>query len=164
MTRTIICVGFELQYSPLHRDCVDNLAQSLHSITSEFCFDVIQAVSVGQEIIMLFSNKQIPTQHLLAQVVKCVPLDDSHYRITLKTQADTTIRIDNADLICLPICKGPSTASAITLICPSCNNKTPFHFIANQGGDWERGILPIYNCGACGTTRTMIGLVNHCNQ
>lgn len=54
MTNRIPCVGFELQYSPLERDCVENLAQSVHPKTHEFTFDVIQEVTQGQEILMFF--------------------------------------------------------------------------------------------------------------
>jgi len=161
MTNTLPCVGFELHYSPLDRSCVENLAQTLHRKSSEFTFDVIQEVPAGQEILMLFSNKQGPTQQLLAVVQVCTKLAEAHFRVTLKTNTNSNILIDNPDLICLPISKGTSTPVEMTLYCPACSNKTPFHFIANQDGDWEHGILPIYNCSSCGTTRALIGLINH---
>lgn len=163
MKNMIPCVGFELLYSPLERDCLDNLAQSLHSRSSELSFDVVQEVKQGKEIFMLFSNKQGPTQHIQARVEKCIKLDDGHYRVTLKTRPDSDVLADNGDMICLPINKGPSTAVEIILVCPSCHNKTSFRFIATQDGDWDKGILPIYNCGSCGTTRAMIGLLNNNN-
>lgn len=160
MKNSVPCVGFELQYSPLDRRCVENLAQALHPKTNEFTFDVFQEVLAGQEIRLLFSNKQGPTQQLLAEVKVCRKLAKNHFRITLTTNTENCVVIDNTDLICLPISKGASSPVEINLHCPACNNKTPFHFIANQDGDWEQGILPIYNCGSCGTTRAMIGLIN----
>jgi DNA-directed RNA polymerase subunit RPC12/RpoP len=160
MHNLIPCVGFELQYSPLQRDSVENFANSLHSNTSEFVFDVFQSVEVGKDILMLFSNKQEPTQQILAEVLTCIRLEDEHYRLTLKIRPDSRILIDKVDLICLPIIKGPSTAQQMTLECPSCSSISPFRFIATQEGDWDNGILPIYNCAACGTTRAMIGLLN----
>lgn len=87
-------------------------------------------------------------------------LDEDHYQVTLITRPDSRVLLDHADLICLPIIKGISTAIQMTLMCPSCKNKTPFRYIDNQGGDWESGILPIYNCGSCGTTHAMIGLIS----
>lgn len=153
MKNPLPCVGFELQYSPLERSCVENLANALHPKTSEFTFDVFQEVQPGQEILMLFSNKQTPTQQLLAEVKVCSKLAKDHFRITLATNTTSRVAIDNSDLIYLPISKGTSTPIEMTLHCPACKNKTPFHYIANQGGDWEHGILPIYNCGSCGTTR-----------
>jgi len=164
MQNLIPCVGFELQYSPLQRDSVENFAHSLHLKTSEFTFDVFQAVETGRDILMLFSNKQAPTQQIPAEVVKCVRLDEEHYRLTLKTLPDSCVLVDKWELICLPISRGPSTAQEMTMQCPSCNNTGPFRFIATQEGDWDIGILPIYNCAACGTTRAMIGLVYRNDQ
>jgi len=68
MKNPLPCVGFELQYSPQQRGCVENLAHALHSKSREFTFDVIQKVESGQEMLMLFSNKQGPTHQLLAEV------------------------------------------------------------------------------------------------
>lgn len=163
MKNPLPCVGFELQYSPLQRGCVENLAHALHPKSNEFTFDVIQEVQAGQEILILFSNKQGPTQQLLAAVKDCSRLAEDHFRITLTTNTNSNIVVDNSDLISLPISKGISTPVEITLHCPACNSKTPFHFVANQDGDWEHGILPIYNCSSCGTTRAMIGLIS-CND
>lgn len=159
MNKPIPCVGFELLYSPLDRDCVENLAQSLHTRSNEFIFDVVQKVEQGQEMLMLFSNKHGPTEHLIAEVIKCTMLSDDEYQVTLKTRSDAGVVTDSTDLICLPINKGPATAREISLVCPCCHNMTSFQFIATQDGDWEKGILPIYNCASCGTTRAMIGLL-----
>jgi len=158
MKNLIPCVGFELQYSPLQRDSVDNLASSFITHMNELSFDVIKPVEAGQEILVLFSNKQIPTQQITADVINCIYLSDGHYRISLRTRPDSVVSIDKAELISLPINKGPSTAQELVLSCPACKISTPFIYIAIQEGDWEQGILPIYNCGSCGTTRAMIGL------
>lgn len=161
MTKNLIpCVGFALQYSPLERDSVENFAATLHSKTSELVFDTLQEIHPGQETLILFSNKSRPTQHVPAVVTHCEHLDKEHYRLTLKTQADVGVLNDASNLVCLPINKGPATAHEMVLTCPSCNITGPFRFIATQDGDWEQGILPIYNCGSCGTSRAMIGLVS----
>ncbi len=160
MKNMIPCVGFELQYSPLERDCVENLAYSLHKSSNKFRFDVTTELEDGQEVLMLFSNKKSPTQHLEARVISCEKMNKDHFRLTLRTCPDSSIVEDKSEVICLPISRGPSTAQEMTLLCPSCKKTTPFHFIANQDGEWERGILPIYNCSSCGTTRAMPGLIN----
>ncbi len=154
------CVGFGLQYSPIERACVDNLAQSLHNLTREYIFDVVQAVMPGQEIQVVFSNNQTPTHCLTAEVRECNQIGENHYRISLMTQAEAVVRMDNTESIYMPIAKGTATALQMTLECPSCNHKSSFQFIANQEGDWEKGMLPIYNCGSCGSSRAMIGLVS----
>ena len=56
MKNPIPCVGFALQYSPLQRKSVENFAHFLHSKIQKFKFDVIEAVEIGQNILMLFSN------------------------------------------------------------------------------------------------------------
>ena len=163
MKTPLPCVGFELQYSPLKRDCAENLAHTLLPQSNEFTFDVIQEVQPEQEILILFSNKHSPTQRLLAKVNVCNKLAEGHFRITLTIAANNVVALDNAELISMPISKGISAPIEMTFHCPACNSKTTFHFIANQDGDWEHGILPIYNCGSCGTTRAMIGLIS-CND
>ncbi len=159
MKNALLCVGFELQYSPLQRGCVDNLAQALHPKMSKFTFDVIKEVQPGQEILILFSNKLSPTQQLGAKVTDCIPLAEDHFRISLITDTNSHVEIDNSDLVYIPITKGISAPIEMTLHCPACNSQTVFQFIANQDGDWQDGILPIYNCSSCGTTRAMIGLI-----
>ena len=39
----------------------------------------------------------------------------------------------------------------------SCIIKLSFRFIADQEGDWEKGILPIYSCNSYRTGRVMLG-------
>ena len=159
MNKSIPCVGFELLYSPVDRSHMDNLAHSVHRITNKFIFDVTVRQSIGQEIVILFSNNDGPTEHLYAEVKDCTKINDEHYQVVLETNPEARVHIDETNIICFPVNKGPSLAQEITLQCPACNNSSPFRFIANQDGDWEKGILPIYNCGSCGTTRAMIGLV-----
>ena len=127
MKNKVSCVGFELQYSPLKRDCVENLANALHLKTREYTFDVIQEVQPGNEILMLFSNKQGPTQQLRAKVKTCTLLEEDHYQIALTTNVSNNIVINNSDLICLPITKGISAPTAMSLHCPACNIKTTFN-------------------------------------
>lgn len=160
MNNLIPCVGFELQYSPIDRDSVENFAITLHSTTNELVFDAFQKMEPGQDTLILFSNRTGPTQQLPAEVVDCIKVDDEHYRLKLKTQSDSAVLDDAANMICLPINKGPSTPQEMVLPCPSCNITGSFKFIDNQDGDWQHGILPIYNCSSCGTSRAMIGLVS----
>lgn len=159
MNKPIPCVGFELLYSPVDRNFLENIAKLVHNMSNRFIFDVEERLTKGQEILIVFSNKNCPTEHLYAEVKNCTKLADNHYVTTLETQPNAGIVVDSATLITVPINKGPSTAREFNLNCPSCKSDTSFKFIANQDGDWENGILPIYNCSACGTTRAMVGLV-----
>ena len=160
MNKLIPCVGFELQYSPLDRDSLDNFAITLHGKINELVFEVFRAVEPGTDIIIMFSNKSGPSQQIPAEVISCTQLDNEHYRLGLRTKDGCAVRDDAANLICLPVNRGPATAHEMVLPCPSCDTRGPFKFIANQNGDWEQGILPIYNCDACGTSRAMVGLVS----
>ena len=160
MNKPIPCVGFELLYSPIDKDFVRNIAHSFHRITNQFIFNVVEELENGQEILILFSNSTGPTEQIPAKVKACRKLAEDHYQLTLETQADSRINIDKASLVTLPINRGPSTAQEIKLSCPCCRKDSTFRFIANQSGDWEKGILPIYNCSSCGTTRAITGLVN----
>ena len=159
MNKPIPCVGFELLYSPIDRGYMDNFAQSVHCMTNKFIFDVTVQLSIGQEVVILFSNNDRPTENLYAEVKNCIEINDEHYQVALETHPEARVKTDDPNIICLPVNKGPLLAQEIDLQCPACNNSSTFQFIANQDGDWEKGILPMYNCGSCGTTRAMIGLL-----
>ena len=45
--------------------------------------------------------------------------------------------------------------SGAELRCPSCLEQAIFELIANQTGHWTQGILPLYTCSRCKTTRTI---------
>lgn len=160
--KTLPCVGFELHYSPFERDCIENLGHTVQSIKLELSFDVHDALKPAQQIVILFSNQHSPTEKLYGEVVSCKEIEKDTFRVKIRTLTVQHISPDDSsDSISLPVSKGMSTPVEITLECPSCKATSIFHLIANQGGDWDKGIMPIYNCDSCGTTRAIISLLEH---
>lgn len=160
--KTLPCVGFELHYSPFERDCIENLIHKIKPLTLEFSFDTHQPVDVGQHLLILFSNQHSPTEKLYGEITDCIKINGETYRIKITSQAGQEIKHeDEIDIISMPVCKGLAAPSEITLQCPACEVITPFNLIANQVGEWKKGIMPIYNCHSCGTTRAMIGLLEY---
>lgn len=153
------CVGIELLYSPVDRDSVDNFAQQLFELTKELTFNVTQYVGPGKEIRIIITNKSGPNHQLIANVVSCEQLNKHTYRIDTKLTGDTPVQEDHASLISIPINNGPSIPQEIKLLCPACNVPGIFMYVATQDGHWHEGILPIYNCSSCGTSRAMTGLL-----
>ena len=161
MSKPIPCVGFELLYSPVDRCYMENVASLVHSKSNRFIFNVVENLEKGQPILLSFSNNNGPTEYLQAEVTECVQLEEQHYQVTIETQPDAKVIYDTPELVTIPVNSGPSIAQKIFLCCPACKQDTHFKYIANQQGDWNRGILPIYNCESCGTTRAMTGLVKN---
>lgn len=160
MMKTYPCVGFELHYSPFERDCIENLAHQFISLTTHLGFDVRQPIAIHQKLVILFSNKLGPTEKLYGEIISCALIDNDTYRIRVALQNKCSSSCEDiADSISMPVCKGIATTSEITVQCPACKTTTEFNLIANQNGEWDKGIMPLYNCTSCGTTRAMIGLL-----
>lgn len=162
--KTLPCVGFELNYSPFERDCVENLLQLLGSKHTTVAFDVHEEVEPNQQLVVLFSNQHKPTEKLYGKIIECRQINDDTYRVRVNLcKADASE--DMLEHISLPVIKGISTPTEISLTCPACASNTSFNLIANQNGAWDKGIMPLYNCESCGTTRAMIGLLEYnCKQ
>lgn len=160
MLKRIPCVGFELNYSPFDRDCVENLLNLFGPQKTNLSFDVHQKVEPGQQLVIMFSNQYGPTEKLYGRILSCHKLDEWTYRINTEL-SNTNGQNDKLDSISMPLCKGVATPAEIALECPACSTKTTFSLIANQKGEWSKGIMPLYNCNSCGTTRAMIGLLEY---
>ncbi|MDH5181036.1 MAG: hypothetical protein OEZ39_04785 [Gammaproteobacteria bacterium] len=160
--KTLPCVGFELHYSPFEKDCVENLAHKFVASPVRLAFDVQYKIDLHQQLVILFSNQYGPTERLYGKIRGCLQVGADTYRVKVELQTKPDISLQDVhDIICLPVMKGIATPVEITLQCPSCKELTHFNLIADQKGDWEKGIMPLYNCGSCGTTRAIIGLLEH---
>ena len=156
---TTPCVGFELQYSPLSRGCIENFADVICMTKISFRFDVTRPLETGRNIIVLFSNQHNPTQYLTMQIDTCNQIE-KHYRVTISPGKETIMAYHDAiEMIHLPILKNRGTPVQISAICPACRCASEFDYVGMQDGDWPKGIMPLYTCASCSTTRTLIGLL-----
>ncbi len=164
------CVGVELIYTPITNSCLEGLGRELHKkvinnlSNSDLAFDVTKLLVPGEEILVFVANPTHSTEVMLGRVKWTRPMAEGHFRIgvaidTVYGVMPDKIVVDGTVIIAEPIGLNHDIPVEVAHTCPACNTPTTFTFVANQSGRWEQGILPLYNCGACGTTRTLLSLL-----
>jgi len=156
------CVGIELMFSPVRDECVEDLGSEIYSAIahdmsfSGLSFDVTKPLDNGHKLYILVSNQFQPAERLTAEVRWCKSLENGNYRIGVSILESAGIEFDENnrvdDLISATDRLAPSEAR---LVCPSCTEEATFTFVENQPGDWEEGIMPLYRCSFCSTTRSI---------
>ena len=161
------CVGIELIYSPTNDGPLDGLAHPLLQAVSAdislsgMAFDVDRPLEINTKLFLMIANQTIPNERLVATVMRCEKVADTHYRIGVQLDSSEGVISDSdATLIAEPIGVGSNIPREIEFSCPSCSIVSKFRFIANQQGHWGEGILPLYNCLNCGTTRTILSILS----
>lgn len=158
------CVGIDLMYSPLHDDYIEGMGAKIYQAVchdmsfSGLSFDVVHAMQPGERIVIVVENQFQPQERLQAEVRWCKPLDEKVFRIGV--QILLTANHDNA----IPpaanelediAAHGAAMPSGAELRCPLCLERAVFSLVDNQPGHWTRGVLPLYCCSVCETTRTI---------
>jgi len=156
------CVGIELMFSPVRGECVEALGTEIYSAISHdmsfsgLSFDITKPLTKGEKLYILVSNQFQPAERLTAEVCWCKILENGHYRIGVSIVGSAGVKYDenkkSYDVISASDSLGPSEAR---LICPSCLQEATFIFVENQKGDWEGGVMPLYKCSSCTTTRSI---------
>lgn len=157
------CVGIDLMYSPLQDDYVEGMGAKIYQAVchdmsfSGLSFDVVHAMEVGERIIIIVENQFRPQERLYADVRWCKPLDESIFRIGVQILLSTD---ENAELLTITDLEDiaaheAAMPSGAELRCPLCLERSVFSLLDNQVGHWTQGVLPLYGCSECGTTRTI---------
>lgn len=161
------CVGIGLLYSTVLKDCVNNIGQDFLAATMHDCslsglaFDIDQALQPGDRLHILISNQERATERLIAEVCWCKPLSENTYRAGVHILAEYGIAVDTCMTESIPILHGPPVPSGVNFLCPSCQQLSTFNYMATQSGDWENGMMPLYNCSNCSTTRTILTILEY---
>ncbi|MCQ8102674.1 response regulator [Methylomonas sp. SURF-2] len=156
------CVGIDLMYSPLQDDYVEAMGAKIYQAVchdmsfSGLSFDVIKPLPVGEQLLIVVENQFQPTEHLRAEVRWCKAISEQIYRIGVKILLEQAADLSGAraelDDIAAHDLAIPSGAE---LRCPACLERAIFELVDTQRGQWTQGLLPLYNCSICGTTRTI---------
>lgn len=156
------CVGIELMFSPVRGECVEALGTEIYSAFahdmsfSGLSFDIVEPLTKGEKLYILVSNQFQPAERLTAEVRWCKAVENGHYRIGVSIVGSAGVKYDESkkayDVISTSDSLGPSEAR---LVCPSCTQESTFVFVEKQEGDWENGIMPLYQCSSCTTTRSI---------
>ena len=163
------CVGIELMYSPVRGDYVEDLGSEIYAAIghdmsfSGLSFDVSEELNIDDEIYVLVNNQFQPPERLTAKVCWCKTLDNGQFRIgvTVMASGGVNLATENYADDYINSVDNSGGLSEATLVCPSCTKVSTFEFVENQEGDWGKGIMPLYQCNHCQTTRTIPNILEH---
>jgi len=160
------CVGIELFYSPLNNVFLPDVADALLRATSHdlslagMAFDIEQNLPVGQLLLVSVKSPEGENEMLKTEVRWCRPLQQGQYRvgvaiIGLEQQSETTRPVYDIEAIN----NDHGAPSRARFICPACQQLSWFVLVGIQGGTPQPSIMPLYNCSACHTTRSIPSLL-----
>ena len=157
------CVGIDLMYSPLQDDYIEGMGAKIYQAVchdmsfSGLSFDVVHAMQPGEKIVIVVENQFQPHERLHAEVRWCKPLEANIFRIGVKillTVNENAIPFAANELEDIAAHES-AIPSGAELRCPLCLERAVFSLVDNQPGHWTRGVLPLYCCSVCETTRTI---------
>ncbi len=161
-------VGITLLYSPNDSDCVPNTGELVREATAYdmsltgLSFDVREPLAGGEELyIQIEDPAGGPAEQVLAEVKWCRRVDYGHFRIGTKIRATRSGPTADEEPLTRPVGRGPAVPSGAELRCPSCRAVTTLSFIGLQSGPWEKGVMPLYQCSACDSSRTIAAILAH---
>ncbi|HOX39888.1 MAG TPA: PilZ domain-containing protein [Candidatus Brocadiia bacterium] len=166
-------VGIGLLYSPAEHRNLDNPGRDLVEAAgvdmsmSGLAFDVRKSLDAGKQLmVMVESPGGGAAERLLTEVKWCRQIGNGLYRVgtaIISSEAMTMLETD-ADVETEPISAGPEAPSEAQFQCPACHHAATFVLIGVQKVAWAQGIVPIYDCSKCGTSRTITSILSYNRQ
>ncbi|MDH5393001.1 MAG: PilZ domain-containing protein [Gammaproteobacteria bacterium] len=158
------CVAIPLLYSAIKHAHVRRLGEKIFQAAavdmsiSGLAFDINQPMQAGEKLqLMIAKSGSHIDDELLLQVRWCRQLPSGKYRVGGVVDRPHAA---HQSLTALPGSNGQQEVPAeIEARCPACKNPAIFHFVGNQHVFFSRGIMPLYDCSACGTTRSLTGML-----
>lgn len=157
-------ISLSVLYSPVINGNIPELAESYFHVTSHdmsisgMSFDVNEPLSVNSELVLLIPGEQGATDTISAVVRWCNKLNNDHYRVGVVIDVDAGIKRMDSEPEYESVLYGPGIPIEASLVCPACLVLTNFTYKAMQLCG-ENDELPLYDCGACGTTRSITSLL-----
>ena len=159
-----LCLGIGKVYSALAGRNISGLGQLLHHAAlsdaslSGLSFDVNSALAAGQKIYLLIDQPDGAShERLVCDVRRCEKISDTVYRIGVSIDTAELVRVtmDGKDSLGV----GRAMPVGAELVCPSCGSHANFNLAGYQKTGKDTDTMPLYDCGACGTSRTIIGVL-----
>lgn len=163
------CVGIPLLYSPAGNDSVTGLANSLCKAAtidmslSGLAFDIERYMEPGERLILILEgfvgDNGDYCERMMTEVRWCKQLSTNQYRVGVAIVA-TECEVDKGygELQFEAIGKTEAPRE-IDMLCPACGQSAVFRFMGEQVVLKGKGIMPLYNCSACSTTRSLSGML-----
>lgn len=168
------CVGIALVYSARDNRGQPELGRLLHRAATHdmslrgLSFDVAAPMAEGETLAVLVG--QPDTEHceqLLTTVRWCRALDAGLFRVGVQISQSQPVlrRLDAGQTQALLAGQtGLPVPSSVELVCPACGAHSTFVLVANQPVAGQPGLMPLYDCSACETTRSIMGLLAYARQ
>ena len=163
------CVQIALLYSAIDDDIESGLRELLYRAAiqdmslSGLSFIVDQPRHIDDKLIILVAQDDTEKcEQLYTEVRWCKKIPEDRYQIGVKI-LDAHIKKEkicdshNVELIS----SSPPVPDGLEVICPACRKQANFRFIGNQIVQKRSGLMPLYCCSECNTTRSIIGLFAH---
>ncbi len=164
-------VGIEVLFSPFDGKVLENAGKMLREAVafdislSGLSFDVTEPVAEGEELLIQIADPAGgQDERILAEVRWCHKIDHAHYRIGTRikeAQTASASGVAAGELASEAIGRGPQVPSGAEFRCPACADLTRFTLIGLQSGTWEKGVFPLYQCGGCASSRSIIAILSY---
>lgn len=164
-------VGIEVLFSPFDGQVLANAGQMLREAVafdmslSGLSFDITEPLEEGKELLIQIADPAGGQgEQILAEVRWCHKVDHAHFRIgtRIKESRVSEEPVDAiGEVVVDAIGRGPQVPSGAEFRCPACKDLTTFSLIGLQSGTWERGVFPLYQCGACSSTRSIVAILSY---
>jgi len=160
------CVGITLLYSPLRESSVVNLAEHLfkaavHDMSlSGLAFEIDIEMKEGDKLVVLMQQPNGGfSARLMSEVRWCRKLAPEHYCVGAVIDAGEPVTLDRPGKdISDPVGKS-IVPCELHVVCPACREMADFTYAGEQPVLAGLGIMPLYNCSECGTTRSLTGII-----
>ena len=159
------CVGITLLYAPTEDVSKANLAElifkaAVHDMSlSGLAFEVEREMQKGDKLVVLMRQPDCDAPaRVMSEVRWCKKHSSGHFRVGVIIDKDEVVIPDSPGRhISDPIGK-TTVPHALFTLCPACEDMVTFKYVGEQPVLAEFGIMPLYNCSGCGTTRSLIGI------
>ena len=161
------CLDVPLFYSAQSDSHIKQLGQKLYNAAaidmslSGLAFDIDQSMQAGDKLLMFVdAQKQDNNENIMTEVRWCRKLPTGKYRVGVyidSTYSDTEV---DKTVFMAKLSGGPNTPVEINSFCPACHQLATFNFHMFQPVKNGKGVMPLYDCSLCGTTRSLPGILN----
>ena len=161
------CVSIPLLYSAARDSYNENVGEKIYKAAVidmslyGLAFDVDQPLRVHDKLMILIEKPdEADREKLAAEVRWCKPLPDGLYRVGLKISIEQKHQDQQQDISKSGQLGVSDTPKEVEINCPACHNRSTFNFLAYQPVLGGAGVMPLYDCSSCGTTRSLAGILN----
>ena len=158
-------VGIARLYSPAAGGYLDGVGQlildaALHDMSlTGLSFDVTEVFETGDFLYVETQQTDQHSERFKTEVRWCEELPSGGYRVgvkIIKSESLEKVSCESSEIVSL---LGVDFPVVVDMTCPACNEAANFNFISKQGGLGGGASMPLYNCSACGTTRSLAGMI-----